>query len=121
MIISSLQGHFSCPLSEAALRVGVKWRHTVLKPKWEYIISRYSDNSHTVVYRDSMLKVQMQIVTKRSNQYNPEKAKAYFFIDNDKRTFYSEEELLNALSQAYDDQDRQRFSLILHWARTTED
>lgn len=97
------------------------WGQTVLKPKWEYIVSKYSDNSHTVVYRDSMLKVQMQIVTKRSNQYNPEKAKAYYFIDKDKRTFYSEDELLAALSRTYDDQDRQRFSLILHWAHSTED
>ena len=37
------------------------------------------------------------------------------------RQFYSEDELLAALSRTYDDQDRQRFSLILHWAHSTED
>lgn len=93
----------------------------MLKPKWEYISSKYSDNTHTVVYRDNVLKVQMQIVTKRSNHYNPEKAKFFYFIDGDQRTFYAEDELLNALSQKFDDEDRRRFSLILHWARSTED
>ena len=93
----------------------------MLRPKWEYVSSKYSDNTHAVVYRDNVLKAQMQIVTKRSNHYNPEKAKFFYFIDDDKRTFYSEEELLNALSQKFNDQDQQRFSLILHWARSTED
>ncbi len=33
------------------------------------------------MYRDDVLRVQMQIVTKRSDHYNPEKAKYFYFID----------------------------------------
>jgi hypothetical protein len=93
----------------------------LLKPKWEYIASKYSDSAHTVVYRDDVLKVQMQVVTKRGNHYNPEKAKYFFFMDDDRRTFRSEDDLLSALTKKYDDLDRGRYSLIMHWVRSTED
>jgi hypothetical protein len=94
---------------------------SLLKPKWEYVSSRYSDKSHTVMYRDEVLRVQMQIVTKRSDHYNPEKAKYFYFIDAERRVFRSEDELLNALAKKFESEDRQRFSLITHWVRSVED
>ncbi len=94
---------------------------SLLKPKWEYVSSRYSDRSHTVMYRDEVLRVQMQIVTKRSDHYNPEKAKYFYFIDTERRVFRSEDELLNALTKKFESEDRQRFSLITHWVRSVED
>jgi hypothetical protein len=93
----------------------------LLKPKWEYVSSRYSDKSHTVIYRDAALRVQMQIVTKRSDHYNPEKAKYFYFIDNERKVFRSEEELLNALAKKFELEDRERFSLLTHWVRSVED
>ena len=93
----------------------------MLKPKWEYVSSRYSDKSHTVIYRDAALRVQMQIVTKRSDHYNPEKAKYFYFIDRERRVFRSEEELLNALAKKFELEDRERFSLLTHWVHSMED
>ncbi len=93
----------------------------MLKPKWEYVSSRYSDKSHTVMYRDDVLRVQMQIVTKRSDHYNPEKAKYFYFIDSERRVFRSEDELLNALTRKFESEDRERFSLITHWVRSMDD
>jgi hypothetical protein len=97
------------------------WREDMLKPKWEYVLSKYLPKTHVTVYRDDLLKVQMQIVTKRSNHYNSEKAKFFYFIDNDSRVFRSEEELLGALTKKFQKRDRERFSLITHLAKTIED
>ncbi len=93
----------------------------VFKPKWEYIASKYLPKSHVTVYRDDVLRVQMQIITKRSSHYNSEKAKFFYFIDEDERTYRSEDELLGALSRKFQKEDRQRFSLLTHWVKSIED
>jgi hypothetical protein len=93
----------------------------VFKPKWEYIASKYLPKSHVTVYRDDVLRVQMQIITKRSSHYNSEKAKFFYFIDEDERTYRSEDELLGALSRKLQKEDRQRFSLLTHWVKSIED
>jgi hypothetical protein len=90
----------------------------MLKPKWEYVLSKYLPKTHVTVYRDDLLHVQMQIMTKRSNHYNSEKAKFFYFIDDDPRVFRSEEELLGALAKRFQKQDRERFSLISHLAKS---
>jgi hypothetical protein len=102
---------------------GGNWRRSpaVFKPKWEYISSKYRPKSHVTVYRDDLLHVQMQIVTRQSNHYNSEKAKFFFFIDDDSRIFRSEEEMIGALAKKFEHQDRQRFSLITHWVKSIED
>ena len=90
----------------------------MFKPKWEYISSKYLSKTHITIYRDNTLGVQMQIVTKRNQLANPEKAKFYYFIDGDKRVFHSEEEMMNKLRKKIEKEDAERYSLIVHWARS---
>jgi len=89
----------------------------VFKPTWEYVSSKYLPRTHLTLYRDNVLKVQMQIVTKRSQLSNPEKAKFYYFIDGDKRVFHSEQDLMVQLQKKLMKEDKERYSLILHLTR----
>lgn len=93
----------------------------MLKPKWEYVSSKYLPKSHVTIYRDDALKIQMQIVTRRSNHYNSDKAKFFYFIDDDERVFRSEDQLLGELQKKFHRQERKRYSLITHWVKSLED
>ena len=93
----------------------------MFKPKWEYVSSKYLPKSHVTIYRDDLLKIQMQIVTRRSNHYNSDKAKFFYFIDHDERVFRSEDQLLGELHKKYDRKERRGYNLITHWVKSLQE
>ncbi len=89
----------------------------MFKPTWEYVSSKYLPKTHITLYRDNVLNVQMQIVTKRNQLSNPEKAKFYYFIDGDKRVYNSEQSLMAELQKKLMKEDRARYTQILQLTR----
>lgn len=67
-----------------------------MKPNWRLRCHMSFTSKHSLLYRDDDLHVQMEIHTPYRNGV-PGKGKTYYFIDNDKREFRTEADLIAAL------------------------
>ena len=68
--------------------------------KWKMESSMAFKNHYHALYSDRENGVTCEVITKRTDGgYGTGKAKSYFFINNDKREFKSEEDLAKALEE----------------------
>ena len=70
-------------------------RRRAMKPQWEYVFNTYLPRHHCVLYRDNVLGVQLQVITKTSGWVV--RPKTYYFIDGVRRSFDSEAKLIRHL------------------------
>lgn len=87
-------------------------------PNWTYHASIYSPRTHSLVYKDKALGVEMVVTTKRNWVLFPGKEQIHYRIEGDSHRFNSEPELMHALERKWDAMDRERFSLIVHMGRS---
>jgi len=66
-------------------------------PQWKYASSIYLPRHHCVIFRDEVMGVQKQVMTRRNTFLFPPRQRNFYFIDGDRRTFRSEDHLLKAL------------------------
>ena len=67
---------------------------------WTFVASWSLKLKHVVVARDNKLSIQKETITKKNKHgYANGESKTYYFIDNDKREFKTEEELIQALNE----------------------
>lgn len=70
----------------------------IVIPRWELRMHINGVKRHSLLYRDDKLHIQKEIHTPVGKDgYTMGKGKVYFFIDNDKREFRTEQELIKAL------------------------
>ncbi len=66
------------------------------QPKWKYFASIYLTRKHVLVFRDNVLGLQMQVISRISNPGSS--SRKLYFVDGDNRAYATETELLQALS-----------------------
>ena len=65
---------------------------------WHLVQTWSAEKEHALLYRDERFKVQCEIITPRNKASgNFGQGKLYFFLDDDKRTFSSQDELRQAI------------------------
>jgi hypothetical protein len=66
------------------------------QPKWKYVASIYLKRKHILIFRDNVLGLQMQVVSRASNPGSP--SRKLYFLDGDNRAYGTESELTRALA-----------------------
>lgn len=67
---------------------------------WVFTGSWSLKTKHVIVARYNKLAIQKETITKKNKHgYANGESKTYYFIDNDKREFKTEEELIKALNE----------------------
>lgn len=67
---------------------------------WVFVASWSLKLKHVVIARDNKLAIQRETISKKDKHgYANGESKTYYFIDNDKREFKTEEELIQALNE----------------------
>jgi hypothetical protein len=64
--------------------------------KWKYVASIYLKRKHVLVFRDSVLGVQLQVITRISRPGSA--SRKLYFIDGDNRAYTTETDLIRALA-----------------------
>lgn len=76
-----------------------------LIPEWRYVRGFVTTNRYHRVYRDDILGVQLEVLTKRRSGMPVGYGKSYFFIDKDDREFKSKKAMLKALREKSEAQE----------------
>jgi hypothetical protein len=66
------------------------------QPKWKYFASIYLKRKHVLVFRDNILGLQLQVISRISNPGSP--SRKLYFVDGDNRAYANETELFQALA-----------------------
>ena len=79
-----------------------------IRPNWRYVQGAVSDSRYHRVYRDDVLGVQMEIITRRRDGMPVGKGRAYFFMDGNDYEFKTEDELMRRWSAREENRESNR-------------
>jgi hypothetical protein len=91
------------------------------RPDWKFLSSNYFAKTHALVFNDKVLGVEKHICTKRDPTLFGSRERVFFRITGDEREYRTQEDMIAALRKKWEQMDRQRFSLLVHWGRQLEE